>query len=448
MKRLFTLILAALCLMTLPCCGQKAEPKAESRAQQVTAEQMEEKFGIPVVHVVMDLPNGDEGWKADQLSKALAGLPGYGREFMVFEQVIAKEGAERDAVITSLKTEMMAGKGPDLFLCEQDTYGLCGMAYYGAGTGTDPFFPFPERAMENRLFLPLDGYIEKAEYMEWDKLLPVIMEAGRNEEGQQIIPLSFSFEAMYVDMEKYGLEDFDRSMTLYEMRQSDNPALQYATSQRTPDLIGRVTEQGADEPMFTEEELLGYIRDFYRLPEEPKFYRELLEDETAYSGAMVRDFLPDPDIISPVRDLYVLGEGSPRYRIIPQRNVRGGVTASINEIAAINRNARYPDLAFKIIDCLMSERNQQRSEFFRRRVLLGMPVHMDLGSEDWPLDKGWYMSDENFQEYCAARAEITEAKFVGPADKALWDIDTLDPGNLEKSVHQQYTLIEMLLAES
>lgn len=448
----YAALLIALCLTcALPGCSSEGREASRTGpdTQQVTPQQMEEKLDMPVVHVVMDLPNVDEGIKAGQLEDTLAALPGYGREFTVLVQTLAKGGAEREAVITSIKTEMMAGKGPDLFLCEQDTYGLCGMAYYGANTGTDPFFPFPERAMENRLFLPLDEYIEKAEYMEWDKLLPVVMEAGRNEEGQQIIPLSFSFEAMYVDMERYGLEDFDRSMTLTEMRQSDNPAIQYAASQRTPDLMGRVTEPGADEPMFTEEELLGYVREYYRLPGEPKDYRELQEDETVYQEAMTRGLLPEPDLISPARDLFVLGEGSPRYRIIPQRNVRGGVTASINEIAAINRNARHPELAFKIIDYLMSMRVQQDSSFFHARVPLGMPVHMDLGSGEHPLkDRRWHMSEENFQEYCAARDEITEAKFPGPADKALWDIDTLDPGNLEKSVHEQYTLMEMLLAES
>ena len=92
---------------------------------------------------------------------------------------------------------------------------------------------------------------------------------------------------------------------------------------------------------------------------------------------------------------------------------------------------------------------QQDSSFYHSRVLLGMPVHMDLGSEEYPLrDKNWYMSAENFEEFCAARAEITEAKFIGPADKALWDIEIFDQKGLEKSVHEQYTLIEMLLAES
>ena len=51
--------------------------------------------------------------------------------------------------------------------------------------------------MKNHLSLPLDNYIENAKYMGWDKFLPVVMDAGRNDEGQQIIPLCCFFEAVY-----------------------------------------------------------------------------------------------------------------------------------------------------------------------------------------------------------------------------------------------------------
>lgn len=452
MKRKIALLLTFLCLFAvlMPACQSAVQNSSTVTDQEkVTAEQMEEKFGVPVVRVVTDLPNYDAGWKDGQLSDTLSRLPGYNKEFMLLVETLPREGEERSIDITRIKTEMMAGKGPDLFLCGQDTYGICG-ALYGTSGYTDPFFTFPERAMENRLFLPLDEYIEKAEYMEWDKFLPVIMEAGRNKEGQQIIPISYTFSALYADREKYGLEDFDRSMTLSEMKQSENPALRYASYNSAPFMVGRITKPGEDKPMFTEEELLGYIRDYsMRVPGDPRDYQDLEEEEKVYNGAIMRVFLPEPGLISPISDKFVLGKGSPAYRIIPAKNARGGVTAVINEFAAVNRNARYPDLAFKIIDYLMSTKVQQDSSFYHSRVLLGMPVHMDLGSEEYPLrDKNWYMSAENFEEFCAARAEITEVKFIGPADKALWDIEIFDQKGLEKSVHEQYTLIEMLLAES
>lgn len=444
MKRKLAVLLAIFCLIAvlLPGCRRSVNTSSTANTETLTAEQMEEKFGMPVVRVMVDLLNSDRGWDSGQLRDVLNYVSGFGTEFTVYEEQIPAGGAERSNAITRLKTEIMAGKGPDLFLCEQDTYALSGRSY--GNMGSDPFFTFPEKAMKNRLFLPLDDYIEDAKYMEWDRFLPVVMEAGRNEEGQQMIPLSFSFAALCVDKEKYGLEDWDRSMSLGEMRQSDSPALQYATSSRTPNLVGRVMEPGADEPMITEEELTGFILDYCgRLPGERGFYDELEEDDTVHQGAMTRDLFSSKEHFN-----LSMGNDSPDYRIIPVRNMKGGVTANVNEFAAINRNARYPDLAFRIIDGIMSTRNQQNSSFFNTRVLLGMPVHMDIGSEDFPIEGNRYMSEANFREYCAARDKITEVRFIGPVDQAIDDIQTVPAESVEKSVHEQYMLVKMLLAES
>lgn len=437
-----TALLMALCLLVLTGCGRTPKANSNSATEDgaVTAEQMEEKFGIPVVKVLTDLPNDDNGSSADHLRKTLEYMPGFETSFMIYEEQIPQSGADRENAITRIKTEIMAGKGPDLFLCGQDTYAFGSVAY---GDLHAPFFNFPEKAMKNHLFLPLDDYIENAKYMEWDKFLPVVMEAGRNDEGQQLILMGYFFEAVYVDKKKYGLEDLARPTSWQEMAQSGNPALRYASYCHSPNFVGRVMEPGADEPVFTEEELLGYMQDYFELIHGD--FGDVYEDETTYSGTLARADL------SALTDPFDLGENSPDYCIIPARNVNGGVTANISAFAAINRNARYPDLAFNIIDFIMSTDNQKKSALFQSRLLLGMPVHMDIGSEEYPMNGNLYMSEANFKEYCTARDEITEARFPGPVDKAVWDISITiqdSPETAKKKVHEQYMFIKMLLAES
>lgn len=79
--------------------------------------------------------------------------------------------------VTALMLAIMAGKGLNLLLCAHKLYG------YNAGLDTTLFFKFPVQAMSNNLFLPLDDYIENAGNIDWASLQPVVMEAGRNEEG-------------------------------------------------------------------------------------------------------------------------------------------------------------------------------------------------------------------------------------------------------------------------
>ena len=100
-------------------------------------------------------------------------------------------GTARGAALTRLRTEIMSGEGPDVFLMRYTPYsGIDGNDY----ENTDFLFRYPEKAMETGLFLPLDEYIENnAELAEWDKLTQPVLDAGRNEEGLQIIPLNYTF---------------------------------------------------------------------------------------------------------------------------------------------------------------------------------------------------------------------------------------------------------------
>lgn len=78
----------------------------------------------------------------------------------------------------------MSGSGPDVFIMRCDEK---------ASWHTEQaLFQIPEQAIESGLFLPLDDYIENAQFIEWDKLTPIVMEAGRNEEGQLILPLTYN----------------------------------------------------------------------------------------------------------------------------------------------------------------------------------------------------------------------------------------------------------------
>ena len=89
-----------------------------------------------------------------------------------------KCGDERDAYMTALRTEIMAGKGPDVFVTLSGYGSHWDDASLSKLCREDSLFQFPKQAMERNMFLPLDDYIEKARFMEWDKLTTIIMETG------------------------------------------------------------------------------------------------------------------------------------------------------------------------------------------------------------------------------------------------------------------------------
>lgn len=104
---------------------------------------------------------------------------------------------ERDVYLTGLRTEMMSGGGPDVFVCRTGTgYHMKTKGdepdYSSGYVKSQPLFKFPQQAMKRNMFLALDSYIENAQFMEWDKLTPVVMEAGKTEKGQLLLPMTYT----------------------------------------------------------------------------------------------------------------------------------------------------------------------------------------------------------------------------------------------------------------
>lgn len=399
-----------------------------SQDTQVTAEQMEERSGKKVITILMDLPTHRQ-MGSDELLKSLSGLPGYEQDFIVLAENIPDEGVERSTSLTRIRTEIMAGKGPDLFICAQRLYGV------SSGPDDTSLFNFPVQAMSNHMFMQLDDYIEKAEYMEWDKLQPDIMAVGRNDEGQQLLPLTYTFEASFFDSSYKTESQFP--MTWDEMIDDPDPNIRaLACYARLQDIFGNLSDYDKGVPAFTEEELKRVAaKQFAAYQTIPEGMRE----EQPNMSAMTLESLSYGDISL---------DDNQEYTIIPAYNLSGGITANITTFAAINRNARHPDEAFKIVDYLLSPRVQQTSPIFQDRME-GLPVYVGTGGEDTPSSSAWKMNEANFKQISEAQKQINIVKFPGPLDLCLWQVEvTKDDKVLEKSAHEQYVLMEMLLAES
>ena len=75
---------------------------------------------------------------------------------------------------------------------------------------------------------------------------------------------------------------------------------------------------------------------------------------------------------------------------------------------------------------------------------------MNTGDENTPPGSAWKMNESNFKGIYEIQKQINIAKFPGPLDVCIWQVETeaYDEKTLEKASHEQYVLMEMLLAES
>lgn len=377
-------------------------------------------------------------------------------------EIIPTNGSARETALTRIRTEIMSGGGPDVFLCScvnTDAY----------ATSQTTLFPFPARAMADGLFLPLNSYLENTQYMEMDKMHPVIMEAGKIDNGQMIMPISFT---MPVTVYKEGEAELPSALTTFEdVVTSGDPILQstavyayqYDNQMRCsfPYLFAELADYKTGELTVSEDDLLQVLKGISDLRRNatseklPAHFSEQLSFDTykiQYVGEDLRQGIYD---------------STPQV-MLPLYNQKGGATALINSFAAVNANTQQPENAFLVLDLVLSKfmcKNNELYTFFCQNAL---PVHTEMGEYrdvtndngvvDCPYRVKYLGSLESaaFVPYSKARDQISCARFNTAIDQELVnlvlscrrEIQMSDEDGFRSAISKSYEKLKRLLDES
>ncbi len=426
-------------IISLSGCTNSVMPSSAAPTQGSTTE-------LPQITICLD-PLANSDLRKAELRSSLKNIPGYMESFTIDIEavpggVILSEGEVgiRDNSLMRIRTEMMAGAGPDLF--------ICGCPRPSRGTKrTVPkgLFPYPASAMKSNLFLPLDDFIKNTSAIEWDSLVPQVMDAGKYKDTQFIAPLTYVFGITGFDSAQHSIEDTS-PITWEEQIASGSDEIRWAG--HTNDIFsifGNLADYERDVLTFSEEDLLFCLKNLLAPLDIP-------EEGAPETMAGLPIGLPN---MVDNKGNCSFGDKSPEYIFIPQYNTAGGVTAQVTSFAAINRNTDNPEEAFAIIELLLSKEGQQNTELYDS--LYGMPTHMELGSKGAPaqsLGGPWHMSDENFKAFCKVREQINAVNFFTPLeeeiDKMLWSCfeTELSDNELEELVSDTYRVMTMMIGES
>lgn len=362
-------------------------------------------------------------------------------------EIPPKHGQERELYLTALRTEMMAGKGPDVFVT------LSGFGSHPFEDSTDfcfeeSLFKFPQQAMERNMFLPLDEYIENAQFMEWDKLTPVVMEAGKNEHGQLLLPMTYTINLSVFKSEDIEYRQEDPGLTRKDMLAGPLELVSTAVniSESMQSLaLAPLADYKNDKLAVSEEELLEYItsRDDAR-----KSLEGLDIPDSSYTYL-------NPDMWFDEE----YGHSS-ELALIPSFSRTGGYNAMITSFAAINANTKRPDDAFFVVDYILSQDAQQSPLYAHMLAGNAVPTMEGLmsgrgnGVYDVNSINGSHvtMSKNLYREFEKLRDGISGADFYTVLDKELYDLTSelyQEPDKpVDKAVHDAYMRMNMMLAES
>lgn len=350
-------------------------------------------------------------------------------------------GADRDGQLTHLRAELMAGKGPDLFVIGQSEF--------------DNLFLFPEKKMADGLFLPLDGYMESARFMEPEGMVTAVFDAGICDGRRYLLPMTYHLYSAAMRTSKLEL-DISGDLSFDDMIESDVLSV-WNTVENEPfsmmeQAMGQLADYKKESLSFTEEKL----REFYAKLLEYNLKLDAGEVDRP-TGLLVGDLAGlDSNINS-------RSWAMEPVTMVPLFSVDGTVTARVDHYAAVNANTDNPAGAFWAADFLLGRDFMQNSDLYMYMWDWCTPIYKDLMGPDTPLpytrtksgetELTRQISERHWGDYQGLIGLITDAEFPTQLDFELtvgyYDYYRAENDSArEKVVSEVYTTMWMMLGES
>lgn len=443
LKNLFTLMLCAL-LLLLPFSG--CAPK---------------EAGPLRICLDLDLNSAQAAkvkFEFESFMKTVAGLGGPEDVELEF---VPTGGEERMGALTRLHTEVMSGNGPDLFIIN-------------SGWQDDLIFPYPEKSARNGIFLNLDKLMERSQFTDWSQQVQTVLNAGKTDKGQYLIPLTYQFY-----MTCFLKEDVSHTpgtgITWEQMAASDDiidkaslcfrggpeQKMESTGDSTLHNTLGKLADYDKEELLFTAGQLKERIHRHFELMDEadsggfddaPVYYQSLVGPGFTMGAASYYTHTDTVDESTPLT-------------YIPLYSRDGGVTAAVRSYAAISAGSKHKEEAFFVLDYLMGLDSQQGEGFYNSFLagagtFQGFPMDSRLMSEEYPVSAAggtkWSLTPENFEGLCAVRDSITAVNFFDTVTFGLYNLesDCLDvhtgytDGDIDSLIDETVRVLGMSIKES
>ncbi len=380
-------------------------------------------------------------------------------------EVLPTKDGEYQSALTHMRTEIMAGNGPDVFY-------LSGFGSCEDSLPTDTLFPNPEHAMASKFFLPLDKYIENARFMEWDKLDQTVMAAGQYDGSQYIMPMFYrlSMGVLHRETDAESLPS-DWQEAIASGEEDILRMYAQAVSRSTPGfretVFGQIADNIGEELLLDKDELFQRTKEALALYEK---YPKVPSGSKTNSGMWYINY-------SDYSLYYLSGtedppKGNTDFTFFAPKGTQGCVTASVEHWCAVGNSTKHPEDAFFMVDVLLSEEFLSCRHFWNIKnsssvdiPLLGypgygcIPVNTELLSNNKKKFKDCSIPAKQSTALAEARGDITYAYITSNVDRELDHMfielrdrikqgENLTDNDIRKATDKTYSTLRMMLAES
>ena len=278
-------------------------------------------------------------------------------------ETLPEDRSSRDIFFKQIRTEIMAGKGPDLFL--MPTYGVPG----------NLLFPDVTQAMYNGIFADLSAYYDADADLGKESLNAVVMDAGVVDGCRYTLPLRYDFPVVYANpeqLEAAGLDAavFDGSVTdvleaIAELGDQDAAAsAAFLLEQNVSALMGSYVNYAREEILLDRTAFIDFWNSYTAVRDVAKGTASD-SNNTWFEGYYLnetwlakREPLRIHRLNSCIMEAVQAKAAGAEIEMYPLRDIDGDLTAIVEYYGAVGAGCAYPELAYAFLRKLLSEDRQ------------------------------------------------------------------------------------------
>ena len=366
-----------------------------------------------------------------------------------FINLYSEDQAEYDTKLIQMRTEIMAGKGPDLFLLPKAS-----VSFTSGETGEiityEPLFTDVTESMYNNIFLPLDEYILKSEYITPDDYPQSVYDAGKTNQGQVVLPLTYTYHFMVMDKNKMENPNLAYSTIDELLNCGDHKLLKTLKGDAASwyrSLFGKLANYENAQLAITEDDLSALAKYTLMATSTSMDYNSKVDDYYANPDWPVQEYMSNDVLSLWYRNM---DDAYPLY--IP--NTDGGITAYISTFAGINANTAHPEETFKVLELLLSDVVQEGKTYgdYGSAITASMNSEYVVGMNAVNIDVNCGEKDEQDQLLRDMGKKITVTRFETEFEVLLAEVATghfnyIDGTESKTDISKIYTEMKMIMAE-
>ena len=331
---------------------------------------------------------------------------------VVIEQ-LPQDPKAREIMLERLGTEIMAGKGPDVFVLPAARTNMdiaAPMWFSGIQLASESYemlFPDVELSMYNGLFADISEYYDADTELDKENLVTAVMDAGIVGDARYVLPLRYNIPLIYVDVDRMAdagvsMDIFDQDIVsmMDDIAESGldwlaagaylNQIKHYALN-FFPDVV----DYEAQEVTITKDELTTFMRSYVSMRQQQGSQRNSNGISTFSSYIAGVESVPakndsyglvTADLDTALSSVLIAKDAGTNLAMYPLRATDGSVIADVTFYGAVGAGCKEPELAYELLRGMLSEEVQWNSNLEDKDqvFLAGLSAHI-IPVSGWPV---------------------------------------------------------------